>query len=148
MMFESSSKNRKSWDGRQMIRQCILYHVPWCQGKTLIWDVTMADTLAASYIQSTSSTVGGLAELAASKTDSKYMDFTQRYIFCPLAIETFNRSYLRGVLFLSKLGNCLSGDKRETSFLFQRICIAIQRCNVICVLDTFHAISVTDGMTG
>ena len=23
MMFESSSKNRKSWDGRQMIRQCI-----------------------------------------------------------------------------------------------------------------------------
>ena len=23
MMFESSSKNRKSWEGRQMIRQCI-----------------------------------------------------------------------------------------------------------------------------
>ena len=23
MMFESSSKNRKSWDGRQMTRQCI-----------------------------------------------------------------------------------------------------------------------------
>jgi hypothetical protein len=124
--------------------------VPWCQGKALIWDVTVADTLAASYVHSTSSTVCGAAELAASKKESKYIDFVQRYIFCPLAIETLGPICVKGVQFLSKLGSRLSatsGDKRETSFLFQRISIAIQRCNAICVLGTFPAISVTDGMT-
>ena len=61
--------------------------VPWLQRKSLIWDVTVADTLAASYIHSTSSTISGAAaELAASKIESKYIDLTQRYIFGPVAI--------------------------------------------------------------
>ena len=77
--------------------------VPWCQGKALIWDVTVADTLAPSYILSTSSTVGGAAELAVSKKESKYIDFTQRYIFCPLAFETLGPICVKGVQFLSKL---------------------------------------------
>ena len=73
-----------------------------------------------------------------------------RYIFCPLATETLGPICVKGVQFLSKLGSRLSatsGDKRKTSFLFQRISIAIQRCNAICILGTFPAIPVTDGMT-
>ena len=61
--------------------------VPWYQGKALIWDVTVADRLAASYVHSTSSTVYAAAELAASKKESKYIDFVQRYIFVHLQLK-------------------------------------------------------------
>ena len=38
--------------------------VPWSAGKSIIWDVTVAGILAASYIQTTSKTAGGAAEIA------------------------------------------------------------------------------------
>jgi len=42
-----------------------LTQIPWQAGKCMTWDVTVADTLAESYIQATSSTAGAAAEGAA-----------------------------------------------------------------------------------
>ena len=40
------------------------------------WDVTVATTLADSYIQASASSVGAAAEMAASRKLAKYMSFT------------------------------------------------------------------------
>ena len=67
--------------------------------------------------------------------------FATSMIFYTLAVEALGPICVNGVQFLSMLGNRLSAT------LFHFISIAIQRCNAICVLGTFPAISVTDGMT-
>ena len=45
--------------------------VPWSDRKSIIWDVTIVDTLAASYIQTTSKTAGGAAEIADARAEEK-----------------------------------------------------------------------------
>ena len=44
-----------------------LTQISWSEGKSLIWDVTVVDTLANSYITSSSTSAGRVAELAAEK---------------------------------------------------------------------------------
>ena len=46
--------------------------IPWQGGKCLTWDLRVADTLAATYLVSASTTAGSVAEGAASRKDSKY----------------------------------------------------------------------------
>jgi len=61
-------------------------------------------------------------------------------MFQPIAVESLGPSNASGCAFLSKLGHKLStqsGDDRETSFLFQRLSVLIQRFNAILLLDRF-----------
>ena len=51
--------------------------VPWRFGKPLTWDVTVAHTLAESYVSGTSRSAGAAAELAASRKSAKYGDLLQ-----------------------------------------------------------------------
>ena len=58
----------------------------------------------------------------------------------PLAVETLEVNNQKGVQFLSELANRLTlvtDDPRESSVLFQRISILIQRFNAICFQGTF-----------
>jgi len=48
-----------------------------------------------------------------------------------------NNNNNKNSAFLSKLDRKLSGDDRETSFLFQRLSVLIQRFNAILLLDSF-----------
>ena len=62
--------------------------IPWKEGKCLIWDVTVADTYAATYVSETSVKAGEVAaRLAAYKRD-KYEEITHTHLFCPIAVET------------------------------------------------------------
>ena len=45
--------------------------VPWSAGKNIIWEVTVFDTLAAFYIQTTSKTAGGTAQIAVTRKEDK-----------------------------------------------------------------------------
>ena len=58
----------------------------------------------------------------------------------PVAIE-FHGSYSKTTKdFISELGRLITAvtsDRRESSFLFQRISVAIQRFNTVCVFETF-----------
>ena len=49
--------------------------VPWQSGKPLTCDVTVAHTLAASYVSSTAREAGAAAEMAATRKSSKYAPF-------------------------------------------------------------------------
>lgn len=117
-----------------------LTQIPWNAGKCLTWDVTVTDTLADSYLSISSSSAGSVAEAAANRKELKYQSLVSSHSFIPLAFETFGPINSKGLDFLNQLGRRLSastGDSRETSFLFQRLSLAIQRFNAICFQGSF-----------
>ena len=89
-----------------------------------MWDVTVTDTLANSYVDISSVSAGGAAELAADRKTSKYNNLSAGYSFVPLAFETLGPVNQECDEFLNTLGKRLmatTGDKRESSFLRQRL---------------------------
>jgi len=114
--------------------------IPWLRGRSAPWDVTVTDTMAESYLASTSTVAGGAAEAAADRKEQKYMTLMGTHHFVPLAVETLGPINIKGLHFLSDLGRRLTestGDPREKSFLFQRLSIIIQRYNAICFQGSF-----------
>src|SRR6218665_501696 len=91
------------------------------------------------YITTRDAAGGSTAEQADFKT-LKYGGLPSSFTFQPVAIETldqFNRSTIE---FISERGNRISlitGNKRETSFLFQKLSISIQRVNLVAFKGTF-----------
>ena len=117
--------------------------VPWSCGKALTWDVTVATPLADSYILSSSRSAGSAAETAATRKMQKYADLPTGYIFQPLAFETLGAISSSATEVLSELGrriSLVSGDLRETKFLFQRLSVILQRYNSILLYQSFVAI--------
>ena len=117
-----------------------LTSVPWQAGKCAIWDVTVTDTLATSYLSATASSAGSAAELAATRKEAKYSLLSSDYHFIPLALETLGPVGSKATTFLRQLGRRMSTaseDPRETTFLFQRLSIAIQRFNAVCFQGSF-----------
>jgi len=113
--------------------------IPWTRGKCLAWDATSPDTLAASHISSTSIQAGAAAEHAASSKILKYTNLGNTYHFVPVAVETLGAWNAEGRLFINDLGRRMSavtGDARESNFLFQRISVAVQRGNAASVLGS------------
>ena len=104
--------------------------IPWKRGKIVTWDVTVADSFAASYIKDTSFTAGAASELAAMTKTAKYEELTRTYLFVPLACEVTGVWNAEAEEFFNCLGSRISGatgDARETTFLYQRLSIALQR---------------------
>jgi len=114
--------------------------IPWSAGKSVSWDVTVACTLAESYINIASKTAASVAELASDKKISKYSTLPDCYIFQPIAVETLGPINLSAVNFLSDLGRKIAsktGNPYETTFLFQRISVVIQLFNSALLHDSF-----------
>jgi hypothetical protein len=117
-----------------------LTQIPWQAGRCMTWDVTITDTLAESYLSTTSTVAGGAAEGAANRKELKYQALASTHTFIPLAFETLGPINAKGITFLNELGRRLTartGDSRETAFLYQRLSIAIQRFNSICFHGSF-----------
>ena len=69
----------------------------------------------------------------------KYTCLSATYCFVPVAIETFGALGETAIDFLRDLGRRIAkvtGERRATEFLLQRISCAIQRGNAACVLGT------------
>jgi hypothetical protein len=114
--------------------------VPWSCGRCLLWDATCPDTLAPSYIQRSAVEASSAAALAESKKLSKYATLSIAHEFVPVAIETLGSWGSLGLAFVSEVGrriSAVSGDPRSTSFLKQRLQMAVQRGNAAAVLGTF-----------
>jgi len=77
---------------------------PWKDGRCATWDVTVTDTVAASYLNATSACAGSAAEAAAKRKEDKYAEISATYHFFPLAFETFGPINHVGSDFLCSLG--------------------------------------------
>lgn len=116
---------------------------PWIRGRSLIWDVTVVNTTASSYLSLTSVQCGSAADRAERSKHNDYLDLKQQYEFTPLAFETFGAVGPETSLFLKKLGKLMkkkTGEARSLDYLLQRISIAIQRGNACSIRDTFSDI--------
>ena len=114
--------------------------IPWQSGKPLTWDVTVATTIADSYVTQSATSAGAAAELAASRKRAKYSDLPASVNFEPMAFETHGAINTSAIDCFSDIGRrvtLISGDKRETSFLFQRLSVIVQRFNSILLHDSF-----------
>jgi len=113
---------------------------PWNRGKSLIWDVTVRDTLAPSYIHLSSLNAGAVADLAERKKQNYYLQLKEHYWFTPIAFESLGSCGPETKEFLAVLGKRLkraTGEPRSLDFLYQKISIAIQRGNAACIFGTF-----------
>ena len=114
--------------------------IPWEDGKCLTWDVTVTNTLAASNLPFSSVSAGAAAEKAAGRKIQKYDQLTAQYTFVPVAFESLGPANCAGADFIRSIGSrtrAISGEIRETSFfLWQRLSVAVQRLNSICLHDT------------
>jgi len=54
--------------------------IPWRSGKPLLWDVTVASTLARSYVDTAATGVGLVADQAADRKTVKYADLGAQYM--------------------------------------------------------------------
>ena len=93
-------RRRKRPDGLTLI--------PWQRGLSLTWDVTVATTLADSYISAFASSAGAAAEMAASRKQAKYAALSGSYVFQPIALETLGPIRESAVQFLNDLGHRLT----------------------------------------
>ena len=99
----------------------------------------MADTFATSYLPSTSLEAGFAAERAASLKNKKYEELACNHIFIPLACEVTGNWCSEAVDFLHELDDRISavtGDRRESTFLFQRLSVVLQKGNAACIIGT------------
>ena len=99
----------------------------------------MVDTLAASYIPASASEAGGAAELAAKRKLVKYAELQTSYNFVPVAVETLGPINSEGLTFISELGRrltAITGDIRETNFLYQSLSVTVQRFNAVAFQGT------------
>jgi hypothetical protein len=97
----------------------------------LVWDVTVVDTLADSYVLKTSEVSGFAAEMACKRKHSKYsLIISSNYIFKDLAFKTLDPWCKETIDFINVIGDRLiaeSGDSKSKKFIFERISLAIQR---------------------
>jgi hypothetical protein len=114
--------------------------IPWMSGKCAVWDVTVINTLADSYLSSTSVSACSAAELAAARKEEKYAALSAEHLFVPLAFESLGPIGAKATSFLRELGRRLTSvtdDTRETAFLFQRLSVCLQRFNAVCFRGCF-----------
>jgi len=114
--------------------------VPWSGGKYLAWDATVTHSCAASYITPAARRAGPASAQAADRKSLKYRGLPASHIFQPVAIETLGPMNPSASDFISEIGrriSVISGEQRESLFLFQRLSIGLQRHNLVAFKGTF-----------
>ena len=112
---------------------------PFSSGMPLVWDATCVNTYADSNLASAAVAAGEAARNAEVRKRHKYADLAQRYRFEPVAFETGGACGPGTKTLIRELGarmSAVSGEKRETEWLWQRLSIAVVRGNATSVLLT------------
>ena len=117
--------------------------VPWGQGRPLVWDATCpADTFAVSYRSQVMSGAGLVAALAEERKAVKYSHLAPTYLFTPVAMETMGAIGPESRAFLRELGRRVqleSGEANSTTYLLQRLSMAVQWGNAVAIMSCARA---------
>ena len=109
--------------------------VLWTRGKPLAWDVTVPDTYAASHLQLTSATA-----CAAINKTTKYIAVAATHFFVPVDIETSGAWCPQSAEFIEDLRRritTITNEPLETTYLYQRMSVTLQRGNAVAFRNTF-----------
>ena len=83
-------------------------------------------SLADLYVDASARDAGSAAELVALRKFDKYSALEKTHFFQPIAVESVGPMNIAAYSFLAELGRKISdvsGDDRESSYLFQRISV-------------------------
>ena len=100
----------------------------------------VGSTLAESYVEVAARESGAVAEQTAHRKVEKYRDAFPNYCFQPITVENLGAMNSTAVDFINTLGrriSSVSGENKESAFLFQCISITIQRFNSILLFESF-----------
>ena len=100
----------------------------------------MPDTFAASHLPTTALNHRSAAESSATLKIQKYANIVQTHIFTPVAIETSGVLSFQARELLTELGKRIfeiTGEVKETTYLFQQVSVAMQRGNMLCFTGSF-----------
>ena len=105
----------------------------------MVWDFTCADTLAKSYVKGGSRNPGYAAQRRESHKRTLYKNLEANFHFVPVCVETLGTWGEEGLKLIKRIGELMqnvTGEKRSTSFLIQRISVAVQKGNAAAILGT------------
>ena len=100
----------------------------------MAWDMTVPDTYAEFNIGSTAAKPGAAAQKTAQNKIDKYSKLASTHIFYPFAIETGGTWHEMVIELTQEIGR-ITEDTRETTFLFQRLSMTLQRGNAVSFSD-------------
>ena len=92
---------------------------------------------------STAAKPGAAANKTAQNKIDKYAKLASTHVFYPLAVETAGTWHDMAIELTQEIGRCITAiteDTRETTFLFRRLSVALQRENAV----SFHNTMVTE----
>ena len=107
---------------------------PFSGGLSLCWDSTCIDTFSQSAVVECALSPGAAAAAAEDRKRARYSGLTDRYRFEPIAVETAGVIGPSSLRFLAEIGRRMTGvtgERRESSWLFQRVSVAVARGNAI-----------------
>ena len=106
----------------------------------MAWDVTVATSLADSYLPASSVSAAVAAEAAASRKEVKYCHLPASFGFQPIAVKTLETINESAVDLLRDEGHKISvkfREERQVAYLFERLSGIVQRYNTIILHDSF-----------
>ena len=101
--------------------------------------MTCQDTVNPSYSARATREAGAVAAQAEERKVAKYVNLTPEHLFSPIAVETMGVLGPRTKALLRDLGRWVtqtSGEEAATTYLVQRLSVAVQRGNCASVMGT------------
>jgi len=105
----------------------------------LLLDSNNNNNTVASYVSQNAIQAGSAATAASERKTAKYSNLSSSHVFYPVAVETLGALADDALVFLAEIGRkarLCTADLRETTFLYQRISVAIQRFNPVCLANS------------
>ena len=106
-----------------------------------MWDATVWDSFAPSYIALSASAAGLVAERAARRKREVYKELSVNHIFTPVAFEStgvFGKDALTLIKDIAHRSRLITHDQLSYLKLCQRLSICIQNFNCASILGCSH----------
>ena len=107
----------------------------WTRGKPFIWVVTVPEKYTASH-----QLIWMAAKKAAVNKSTKYFALAAMHSFVPVAIKTSGVWCSQFVQFIEDLGRlitAITNEPIETTYLYQRMSVTLQKGNEVAFHNTF-----------